>query len=227
MSAVTLAQLRQRALDYADMTGSDFPDKSRVADYINAGLSELYDLLVNNYADEYVRRDTTFSVTSSSESYALPADFYKAIALYHQVSSRRHKIERWQPTEISGARTAPLSSGTVEMWYVPQPPTLASDKERIPVSIPTGWADFVALHAAVRLLIREESDPSALMAERDRQKARIIAMVSPRDNAEPDSIGDFYGRWDQGFSALAVEPSYKYRIMGDRIYFIEVEYRGV
>lgn len=223
----TLSSLRARALDYADLTGSDFPDKDRLRDYINAGLSELHDILTNHHGEEYFRSSTTFSVTSASESYALPADFYKAIAVYHQISSRRHRIDRWQPTEISGARTTPLSSGTVEMWYVPMFKRLTKDPETVDAVLPDGWEDFVALHAACRLLGREESDTSFVMQERERQRLRITSMVAPRDSGEPDSVGDYYGRWDLGFSALAIEPTYKYRLQGTRIYFVEVEYRGV
>jgi len=223
----TLDELRARSLDYADMAGSDFPDEARLDDYINAGLSELHDLIVGHNGDEYLRKDTTFSVTSASERYVLPTDFYKALAFYLQSGSRRHKLERWQPQEIDGASTTPLASGTVEMWYVPQFKKLSNSKDPVQISVPFGWEDFVALHAATRLLIREESDPSALMAERDRQRARIVSMIAPRDTFEPDSIGEHYGRWDGGFSKLAAEPTYRYRIMGNYVYFIELEYAGV
>lgn len=222
----TLENLKDRALDYADMTGSGFPDDDRLTDYINSGLSELHDLIVANHGEDYLRKDTTFAVSSSSESYTLPSDFYKALAVFHQSSGRRHKVERWQPSEISGARTTPLSSGTVELWYVPQHKKLAQRFDTVSIAIPVGWEDFVSLHAAARLLMREESDASAIVSERERQRARIVAMLGPRDVAEPDSIGDHYGRWDYGVSSLAIEPSYKYRIMGNSIYFIELEFSG-
>ena len=223
----TMGQLKERALRYASMYGAEAVDKNHLRDLVNSGLSELHDLIVNHNGEDYLRKDTTFSIVSTSESYILPDDFYKAIALFYQSNGRRFPLEKWQPKEIGGSETTPLSSGTVEMWYVPQFATLPNDSARIEIAIPVGWEDFVALHAAVRLLIEEESDASAIAQERERQRQRIIALLSPRDNSEPDSIGDVSNRWQQGYTALQIEPSYRYRIMGNYLFVVEVEYRGV
>lgn len=227
MSRVTAGELKTRTLRYADMAGSERIEDDHLLELINLGLSELHDLVVNNNGEEYFRASTTFSVTSASESYPLPDDFYKALALYHLSNSRRFVINKWNPAEIGGAAATPLSSGTIEMWYIPTFRQLDTLESYIDIALPFGWDDFVALHAAARILIEEKADPSAVMSERERQRGRIVAMLSPRDLNEPESIGDVSGRWGDGFAELQIEPSYKYRIMGNDLYVVEVEYRGV
>ena len=227
MSRITLGQLKKLALKYADMGDSEFPDDGHLSDLVNLGLGELHDLIVNNNGEEYFRKTTTFSVTSASESYDLPADFYKALALFHQSNGRRFPIKKWNPQEIGGSSTTPLSSGTIELWYVPQFQKLKSNKSLVDIILPFTWEDFAALHAAVRILIEEESDASALKEERERQRARIIAMLSPPDQNEPEGIVDIDNRWHQGYAALLTEPTYKYRLQGTKLYVVEVEFQGV
>ena len=144
-----------------------------------------------------------------------------------ELSARNLEVEGEIPAEINGASTTPLSSGTIELWYVPQFTKLKSNKSLVDIILPSTWEDFVALHAAVRLLIEEESDPAAITAERERQRQRIVTMLAPRDMNEPESIADVSRRWGNGFDELLIEPTYKYRIQGTKLYVVEVEYRGV
>lgn len=227
-SSVTLKQLKERALDYADMTGTSFPDPDRLNDYANASLSELHDMLASSFGADYYWKSYTLDLSSGTESYALPDDFYKLTALYYTTSERRFKMERFNPIEIDGYRTSPISGGSAEIWYVPAFKRLRTDKSVIEGVLPPGWEDFVAWDIAVRLLVREESDASAHMAERERQRARIIQMLTPRDEHIPDSIGDYYGRWMDTRHLLRFDERYfKYRILGTNIHFIEIEYIGV
>lgn len=227
MSRVTLGDLKTRALKYADMGDSEFPDDEHLSELVNLGLGELHDLVVNNNGEDYFRKSTNISVTSASESYALPSDFYKALSVFHLSNGRRFPLSKWNPLEIGGASTTPLSSGTIELHYIPVFSKLKSNKSLVNIVLPQTWEDFVALHAAVRILMEEESDHSALASEREAQRSRIVAMLSPRDVHEPESIADVSGRWQQGFYAVSTAPTYKYRIQGMYLYVVEVEYRGV
>jgi hypothetical protein len=65
----------------------------------------------------------------------------------------------------------------------------------------SGWLDFVVVDAAIRALEKEESDPSALMAERARIEKRIEAMAENRDAGSPPTVADVYrtgGDWPGG-----------------------------
>lgn len=219
-----MADLISRGLDYADMTGTEFPDENRLLDYANDGLAELHDLMANAGGSDYFRQDEDYSVTSGTESYSLPGNFMRALQVFYTSGGRRYRVERWNPAEIDGLRSSPLSSGSVTLWYVPQYTRRTLPAEQVPPVIPVGWEDYAALHIAIRLLMREQSDPSLLMNERERLKQRIIAMLEPRDSGEPDSIGDVGGRWDH--SLTLEQRSFKYRIMGQNIYFVDADYLG-
>lgn len=225
--AVTLGELKLRALDYADMGNSAFPDSERLTNYINSGLSRLHDMLVDSYAD-YYRKTKSYTLVVGTEEYELPSDFLKASKVFYVSGSRRYRIERFELNEIDGYKTTgAVTSGTVELWYYPQLTKLVNDIDSIEIAIPVGWEEYVALHAAIRLLIREESDPGPLMAEREEERQRIMSMAEPRDAGEPKAISDSYGRWATGYSYIGSnERHYKYRIMGNKIHFVELESLG-
>ncbi len=223
----TLRSLKDRALDYADMTGSGFPDEQRLADYVNSGLSELHDILVNSYED-YLRKKQTITIVAGTEEYGLPSDFLKAMKLYWLSNGRRFNIDQYHLREVSGYRASPIQAGTVEMWYIPQFTPLQDDSETISPVFPVGWEDFAALNAAIRLSIREESDPSPLIQEREIQRQRILESAEPRDSGESGAVGDYYGRFSSAFQLFGNEERYfKYRILGQKISFVEFEYLGV
>lgn len=223
----TLKELTDRALDYADMAGSDFPDPDRLTGYVNTGLSELHDLLVNTYEDYFLDIDT-FVIVAGQETYALPDDYYKTIKLFYITSGRRFKIERWSLDEIDGYRQSPITGGDIQHFYVPQLKKLRLPGEKIEIAIPIGWEDFVALSAARKLLLREESDIGPVSQLLGEMRQRLINMSDPRDAGEVDAIADYYGRWEHARHLLRFDERYfKYRIMGNLIRIIEIEYLGV
>lgn len=208
------------------MTGSSFAVTDRVNDYINDGLAELHDILVEAH-EEYFRSKQTINLVSGTEEYSLPTDFYKSIALWYVTSDRRFRVDRYNLEQVDGYRSSPIHSGTVEHWYVPHVTLMTDDADVVDDRIVPGWEDYVALHAAIRLLIREESDPSALMNERERLYQRIVNMAAPRDEGDPDSIADYYDRWSNARLYRLDERYFRYRILDDKISFIEVEHLGV
>ena len=124
----TLYDLKARALDYADMTASSFPDEERLTDYINTGLSSLHDILSNAYGD-YIHKSTNVTLVSGTEDYALPTDFYKLQKVFLLDSNRRYKMDRFSPDDIDGTKTNPSLSGTMQIWYIPQHTVLTSDTD--------------------------------------------------------------------------------------------------
>tara|TARA_R110001599_G_scaffold127396_5_gene300784 strand:- start:59 stop:694 length:636 start_codon:yes stop_codon:yes gene_type:complete len=208
------------------MTGSNFPVEARVDDYINSAASEMYDILVNAYEDYFL--DThPITLVPGTEDYALPSDFYKAKRVYYTTGSRRFSIHPFNLEEVDGARNSALSAGTAELWYVPEMSLMTAGSDTISSIIPPmikGWPDYIALSAAIRLLIREESDPSALMAEKQIMQNRLISLAEPRDAGIPDSVQDVGHRWNSvGFAYDPGAFLMRYRIMGQNIKFIQYD----
>lgn len=219
----TLADLRARGLDYADMTGSSFPVTDRVTDYANDGLSKLHNLLVSQ---EYFREVESYTLVAGTESYVLPSSFYKAQRVWRVSSGRRYMVDRFNLSQIDGYKTTgPASGDSVELWYAPQLRRLTEETDKVSVALPNGWEDYVALHIAVRLLLREESDAKPLASERQMALQDVLAHCEPRDEGMQDEIEDVYGRWNRGVWDDQGR-TLRYRVMGNKIHFVEFDYLG-
>jgi len=216
--AITLSDLRTRVLDRADMTGSAFAVEARVNEYINNALSELYDLLVETHED-YFYDVETITLVSGTEDYDLPSDFYKVLKVFYLSSGgvrspmRRFTLDmldrygnEWVPSTADGVYTMyrvigdkirfspePAGAGSAELYYIPQFEEMDGDDTDVTFTLPQiGWIDYAVVDAAMQLLIREESDVSALMARKAEMKDRIKRAAEQRDAGEPDSIIDYY-----------------------------------
>lgn len=219
-STTTLAQLRDRVLDKCDMTGSSFPVDARVNEYINDALSELHGQIVA--ADEdYFLSTQAIAVVAGTETYALPSDYYKTRKVWFETGGRRYPVRRFTVEEVGGMKTSPLSSGSINHWYIPEVTELSGDSDEVGMNMPKGWENYVVHHAAVQLLGREESDASLWMAERDRKLRLIINAIEPRDMGEADQIGDVYDRWGTHQKQYIQERNYRYRIMGGNMHIVQ------
>lgn len=231
-NSTKLCDLVERALFLADFPKTAIEDESLLrllVSSINDGLSDLHDIMVNANAD-WLQSRATISIINGVEEYDLPDDFYRLQKCYLNSSGRRFKIKRFTTDDIDGFRVNPLSDGAVEMWYTPQfkPLDYRFMDSTIDSRITQGWEDYPAMSAAETLLIREESDPKGISDQKNELKSRIINMAEPRDEGEPESVHDVSERWGRDRALLNFsDRTFKYRIFGTKIYFIEVEYLGV
>lgn len=75
----TLAQLRTEALQIADMENSSFVGTAtggEVDRYLNEGISELYDLILESAGQEWFLKTSTVNVVAGTQTYALASDMY-------------------------------------------------------------------------------------------------------------------------------------------------------
>jgi hypothetical protein len=227
-STITLTQLVDRVLDRADLTDSDFPVSARVRDYINDAMAELYDIMTVAYEDYFVST-SDISLVADTESYNLPSDFFKALKVFYKSGDNRYLVRRFNLNEITNTNMSPIlpfmgdesgiryrimankiyftptpnSSGTVELWYIPELTKFATDgsedSDAITFKAPAQWEEFVVVSAAIRLLDREESDTTALKGAKMELKQGIINTSTTRDTGEPMRItrhnNRFARRW--------------------------------
>lgn len=222
----TLKDLMDRALAYADFPKDSLDadqEKQLIAD-INDGLAELWEAMAEFHGD-LIHKTASITLAAADDDYALPADFYKAIKVFLVESSRRYKVEKFSLDEIDGF-PKPLSSGSIELWYAPQLVRMKQKKAPVVTGIPSGWETYASLFAACRMLGSEGTDASQVIGERDRLMGRIKQLPVARDE-EPEAIGDAYGRWAGEVSRESVTRHLRYRIMGSKVYFVEVEQGGV
>ena len=85
MAAITEAKLVARVRQRADMESSLFVSDLEVQTYINAAISELHDILVQTYGQDYYVSSSTFNTVAGTDSYPINSstsgpnisDFYK------------------------------------------------------------------------------------------------------------------------------------------------------
>jgi hypothetical protein len=217
---VRLDVLRTMVLERADMVSSSFVSTSELNRYINQSGAELHGVLVTRFEDYLTSpTPTSFELTGSASTYALPTDFMKLRGVDYYLNGDWEPVRsfafeergRWSRSSLStlvdsGRRYRVMGgyltfqpddgcSGTYRYWYVPRWSDLSSDSSELPAAF-TGWHEFIVVDSAIKCLMKEESDVSALMTQRKALLDRIEAEATNRDVGEQEVIADVYDRND-------------------------------
>jgi hypothetical protein len=219
---VTLLELRTQSRQRADKVGSGYILDSELNTYINQSISELYDLLVGAYGNDYFLTSTTFPITVAQSEYSLPSDFYKlaGVDLYLNASrfitlkpynwNERGRFQdgsNWAAIiAIQGPRyhiggqnitfnPSPTITANVKMWYVPVSPKLQYDADTLDGI--DGWEEFVVIDAAIKMLQKEESDVTVLALQKKAIIERINLMSENRDEGHSFRVGDVQRMWNE------------------------------
>jgi len=206
-SSVTLAQLKARARQRADQVNSGFVQDDELATYINISAKKLYDLLIAAYGEDYYIADP-FIITAdgTNDTYDLPDDYYKMLGVdedkgggsfftlkpfmfqernqYREpyfaysnfIASFKYKIQGNQIKFIP----IPPANSIFKLWYSPVMTNLTNDTDQFDGV--NGWEEFIVLDAAIKMMLKEESDVNVLQVERKIIEDNLIAMASNRDS---------------------------------------------
>lgn len=215
MAKTTLAELKEQVLDRADMTGSGFITDTRVRDYVNSAGAELHQILVDSFENYFLKIDT-FSLATDQEKYLLPNDYLKTKKLFIKEGDVRVVISSFNLDEFDRSEhyAVPLTYGdsrylryriegsflyftptprqgdSIEHWYTPQYKKLINDGDELNYSVPVGWDEYIIVTAAMKCLVKEESDTAPLAIEKQQLEQRIINAAANRDEGEPHRIRD-------------------------------------
>lgn len=144
---VTLASLRTRVRRRADMVHSQFVTDAELNDWLREAYSELRDLLVQSYGEDYFAESVELTADGVSDSLPLPDDFFKLLGVdiydggewrgLRRFSFNERNLDReplgpawWQRLRyrLRGNSlwfSRPPDGGTkVRLWYVPRTPEL-------------------------------------------------------------------------------------------------------
>ena len=214
---ITLGELKTQARQRSDMENSEFVSDSELTSYVNASLAELHDLLIAAYNEDYVMELYSFAGDGSSLTYALPADFYKL----RGVDVRRGPNANWATVKrfnfnrrneqqnayawnllnlpymeyrlvgsnIRFNRT-PDAQLEFRIFYYPRATKLVQDTDSY--DDVNQFAEYVVVDAAIKMMQKEESDVSVLLAQKAALGERIRGMAAGRDANEPASVTDIY-----------------------------------
>tara|TARA_Y100001937_G_C7131038_1_gene337391 strand:- start:1178 stop:1882 length:705 start_codon:yes stop_codon:yes gene_type:complete len=220
MANIRFDTLSTRAKRRADMVGSSFVSDEEIKDYLNSSIAELHDFLVKSYEDYFVSTKTYNAplaeagadLPTSSDG---GGEFYKALGVDFDSGGATSTLKSYSFSDrniyntpytvfdqlarpmykIEGSKIKLIpnnsQSGTLTLFYVPVAPafpdTTASNEINFVVP---GYAEYVVVATAIRMLMKEESDVSALERERQQLASRIIRAITPRDASGSDSIRD-------------------------------------
>lgn len=212
-NTITLADLRTRCRERADMENSNFISPTELLSYINMSYAELYDLLVSRFEDYYLL-DTELTIASGASTVSLPTDFYKLRGVDYQINSnewiavpkfnfnnrniRTSNVSRLTSGQFTYAyritgddlRITPSDSanGTYRLWYIPIFTPLASESDT--VNGVNGWEEYIIIDTAIKMLAKEESSTTHLEREKVAMLERIENMAQNRDVDQPEVISD-------------------------------------
>jgi hypothetical protein len=221
---VTLLQLKTQARQRADAENSNFVKDSELTSYINNSIAELHDILSEAYGSEYfVIPSSEISITSGEDTYALPADFYELKGVDLKITQDWVTIEQFNFNERNrfsefGAWTGagsvnvryrlvgdniqltpvPDQGATMRLWYVPSATALSADADTF--NDRNGYAEFVIVDTAIKMMQKEESDVTVLMAQKQALVDRIRGKAMQRDASKSASISDVYAESDNYFA---------------------------
>lgn len=216
--AVLKSQVRQRS----DNENTTFVTDSEIIGYINDSYKALYDLIVDAVED-YNLSSASFTITSGNVQ-AIPSDFYKMRGLddLSLGNTNPRSVRKYNWNERNDFNDPPLVSAPYKysdvyyriqgsnivltppanalkpyiLYYVPLPGTLDDDAD-VAFGI-NGWLDYVVVDAAIKCMIKEESDTRPLERERKAIVDRIEAMKSSRDQGLPEKISRVRNRRRMG-----------------------------
>lgn len=216
--AITLLELRTQARQRADQEDSTFVTDSELTSYVNSSIAELHDILVQAYGSDYFLAETSFTTVADQNSYSLPADFYKVRGVDIRLNGsdwftiRKFKFNErnkysdfgaWTLLGVSAARYRVMGSNIrftpspdgayeVKLWYVPVATKLVADTDEL--SDYNAYSEYVIVDAAIKMMLKEESDASSLYQIKRDLKKRIEEAANNRDASEPESVTDIYAQ---------------------------------
>jgi hypothetical protein len=233
---MTLLQLRTAVRQRADQVNSTFITDAELTSYINQSCYELYDVLIQKYGDGYWAASTTITTDGVNETYALAPDFYKLLGVDLQSNgspngwitlrpfTMAERNRNWRPNvgpvlgfsslryRLLGDKLwltpLPQAGQQLRYWYVPRFNEMSADVDLIDGV--SGWTEYVIVDAAIKCMVKEESDPSALFAQKSALLKRIEEAAGNRDEGAPPTVSDVRGNDPFGGAGWAGFGDYGY-----------------
>lgn len=225
----TIAQIMTRARALADCNGTDtFITDVELQLYVDEGYAELVDILAR-HSIHHFETTATINTDGTNDSYALPADHYKTLAVDYQYATDRYSavselmfLERNNyMLGINGSARGyrvvgtnivlypkPPSGQVYRHIYVPTATKIATISTATDVDGVSGWEQYIVLHAARAIRIKQEDDAAVmhltgLMSDmqarveemaQDREPPRRIVDVN-ETNLDYDPATRWWGGW--------------------------------
>lgn len=185
---VTLADLRTRARQLADVEGDPNITDAELTSLANRHLTEVFDRLVDAGPPEYYAASQTLTTSAGVSTYALPVTFRDLQQVFVHEDGEERRALLPMPTNARGRYKAPTGQWTLTLEYTPTAPVLVSDADTFDGV--SGWDELIVNLMARDVHAKRESDPSIVMSNIARLEARITLRGRNRDRGSPKRIVD-------------------------------------
>lgn len=86
---------------------------------------------------------------------------------------------------------ADYAQGKYQIWYVPKFIPLVEDTDTLTIQMDTqAWVEYAVVDVCIKILNKQNLDPSGFMMEKQELKQRIIAAAKNRDSSGPKRVAN-------------------------------------
>ena len=218
LSTVTRASLGVRALQRANLQYSSFIAADELNQLVDTSMAKIYNLLVGLYQDYFVKSQD-FTLDSTVQDYALPADYFKSRQMFVRDSSGNQYELQWMELAellavqggsfngspagyniIDGRLTVyPVGAtmnGTLRLYYVPEYTPPIDDQAQIKYAVAFGWDEWVVNDLAIQIRNKAMMPANELLQERQLIETRMVHEATNRQAGQPRRVVD--KGWSRG-----------------------------
>lgn len=221
---VTLGSIKLQARERTDTVNSIFFEEDELNRYVTNSYKELYDILIQKFGQSYdVAAPHQFTADGTSDTYTLPEDFYKLLAVDASVNvndpnswfsvrkfmlaERNRYVFGNVPNTVGRYNImyrlrgntiwfTPLpSTGSIfRLIYIPRPNDLTNDSDIIDGI--SGWEEYIITDVCIKMMAKEESDPTVFILQKKDLLLRIDQAAENRDAGSPERVQDVSASWE-------------------------------
>lgn len=211
----TLTELIAAVRSRTNMENSEFVTDAEITEYLNEEWAELQGRLTLNEGQPHFVSTTTIDVTSGSELYALPVDFWKVLRVVATIDSIKrdmHPFMEGERADLLNSQyfAAMFSEGpryriqadnieilpatrsySVELRYIRSCPFLVDNTDTVDGF--NGYESAMVAGACALVREKEQRDPTFFERRKDRIYRLIDAHAAQRDASHPERVTDVTG----------------------------------
>lgn len=212
---MTLAEAIEEVRRRTDTQENQVVTNEEIASYLNLSQQELYGLLIQTYGADYALSSASLSYTGSSNTVALPSDFFKLRGVDVLTGGQYVTLKPFNLEERNLLANLPNSIGapwfsalryrlagntlwmeplppacTVRIWYAPKM-TLLTDDSDVLIGY-NGWEEFTIVDAAIKVMQKQDLDVRVLMAQKAALVQRLNSEAENRDAGSPATVTDVF-----------------------------------
>lgn len=194
----------------------NFITQTEAREYINSSIQTFWDFLLGEDNGTLFATVSPIPLQIGDNAYQMPDDFYRLVDVSVKSSSQYMRCTQADPQDYAQLLTqtyngiahtryflkwnieqdrfeiflfpAPSDAEDILVRYIPQAPVLSLDSDTL--NLPHSWIEWVELDVAIKMMIKEESDPSNLEAMQNKIEARILDAINEINKTGTKKIRD-------------------------------------